>query len=183
MAADEKHLAAAAQMAVDEINEAGGVLGKQVAIVLRDGASDPAVFADQARELLAQEEVQAIFGCWMSSSRKAVKPIVEEHNSLLWDPIQYEGLEQSPNIIYTGSCLNQQIEPAVTWALSQGKRRCFPLGSAYVFPRTANSLIRALASQGGGCAISERYVPLGSYDFAEVANAIAKACPDTGSPC
>ena len=81
MAADEKHLAAAAQMAIDEINEAGGVLGKQVEVVLRDGESDPTVFADKARELIAREEVQTVFGCWMSSSRKAVKPIVEEHNS------------------------------------------------------------------------------------------------------
>ncbi len=178
MASDEKHLAAAAQMAVDEINEAGGVLGRQVEVVLRDGASDPTVFADKARELLAQEGVRTIFGCWMSSSRKAVKPIVEEHNSLLWYPIQYEGLEQSSNIIYTGSCLNQQIEPAVAWALSQGKRRCFLVGSDYVFPRTANSLIRALASQGGGSAIAERYVPLGSRDLAEVADEIAKARPD-----
>ena len=178
MAADEKHLAAVAEMAVDEINEAGGVLGTQVEVVLGDGASDPCVFADKARELLAQEEVQTIFGCWTSSSRKAVKPIVEERNSLLWYPIQYEGLEQSANILYTGSCLNQQIEPAVTWALSQGRRRCFLVGSDYVFPRTANSLIRALASQGGGCVLGERYVPLGSHDLAGVAGAIAKARPD-----
>ena len=178
MAADEKHLAEAAQMAVDEINEAGGVLGKQVEVVLRDGASRPAIFADKAIELLAQEEVQTIFGCWMSSSRKAVKPIVEEHNSLLWYPIQYEGLEESSNIIYTGSCLNQQIEPAVNWALSQGKRRCFLVGSDYVFPRTANSLIRALALQGGGCVLGERFVPLGSHHLAEVADAIRKAHPD-----
>ena len=177
MAADEKHLAEAAQMAVDEINEGGGVLGKQVEIVLRDGASKPGVFADKARELLTQEEVQTIFGCWMSSSRKAVKPIIEESNSLLWYPIQYEGLEESSNIVYTGSCLNQQIEPAVAWALSRGKRRCFLVGSDYVFPRTANNLIRALASQGGGCVIGERYVPLGSHDLAEVADAIAKARP------
>ncbi len=178
MAADEKPLAAAAQMAVDEINEAGGVLGKQVEVVLRDGESDPAIFAAKARELLAQEEVRTIFGCWMSSSRKAVKPIVEAHNGLLWYPIQYEGLEQSPNIIYTGSCLNQQIEPAVTWALSQGKRRCFLVGSDYVFPRTANSLIRTLVSQGGGCVLAERLTPLGSHDLAEVADAIAEARPD-----
>jgi urea ABC transporter urea binding protein len=178
MASDEKHLAAAAQMAIDEVNESGGVLGKQVEVVLRDGASDPAVFADKARELLSQEDIVTIFGCWTSSSRKAVKPIVEEYNSLLWYPVQYEGLEQSANIIYTGSCLNQQISPAVDWALAQGKRRCFLVGSDYVYPRTANSLIRTLFSQEDRSVLGERYVPLGSHDFAEVAGAIAKARPD-----
>ena len=178
MAEEETPLSLVAQMANDEINESGGILGKQVEVVLRDGASAPAIFANKARELLAQEEVETIFGCWTSSSRKAVRPVVEEYNSLLWYPVQHEGLEQSPNIIYTGSCLNQQIDPAITWALSQGKRRCFLVGSDYVFPRTANSLIRALVSQGGGCVLDERYAPLGSRDFSGIMEAISTNRPD-----
>jgi urea ABC transporter urea binding protein len=178
MAEDETPLLRTAQWAIDEINQSGGVLGRQVEAVLRDGASDAAIFANQAEELLTHEKVETIFGCWTSSSRKAVKPIVEQSNSLLWYPVQYEGLEQSPNIIYTGSCLNQQISPAVTWALSQGKLRCFLVGSDCVFTRTANSLIRALASQGGGCVLDEQYAPLGSRDFSGIVQAISTNRPD-----
>jgi hypothetical protein len=94
--------------------------------------------------------VSTIFGCWTSSSRKAVKPIIEKYQSLLWCPIQYEELEQSGNIMFTGSCLNQQFYPAVTCTLSQGWRDTFLVGSDYVFPRTADSLIRTIVVQGGG---------------------------------
>ena len=178
MAEDEKPLCHATQLAVDEINSAGGVLGRRVELVVRDGASDPAIFAERARELLEREGVETIFGCWTSSARKAVKPIVEAHNSLLWYPVQYEGLEESPNIIYTGSCLNQQIDPAVAWALSQGRRCCFLVGSDYVFPRTANRLIRGLVARGKGQVLDEQYAPLGSRDFAGIVDAIADCRPD-----
>ncbi len=178
MAADEMQLVAVMQMAIDEINESGGLLGRQVEALVRDGASSPDVFAAQARELLTQQDVKTLFGCWTSSSRKAVKPIVEEHDSLLWYPIQYEGLEQSSNVIYTGSCLNQQIEPAVQWALSSGMKRCFLVGSDYVFPRTANRLIRALVEEKGGSVLGESYLPLDSNQVEEVIDAITATRPD-----
>lgn len=143
MANVETRLVSAIQMAIDEINQSGGLLGKQIEAVVEDGASEPAVFEEKAKKLLQKEKVAVLFGCWTSSSRKAVKPIIEEYDSLLWYPVQYEGLEESSNIIYTGTCLNQQIEPAVNWALSKGKRNCFMVGSDYVFTRTANNLIRA----------------------------------------
>ena len=178
MAGDEACLAEAARMAIEEINQFGGVLGKQVEMVLRDGASSPAVFANSAQDLLTREGVRTIFGCWMSSARKAVKPVVEKYGALLWYPIQYEGLEESTNILYTGSCLNQQIEPAVRWGLAQGWTRCFLVGSDYVFPRTASSLIRALVEQEGGRVLGEHYLPLGSRNVNELTAAILESCPE-----
>jgi len=178
MAKVEKHLVDATIMAIDEINQNGGILGRQIKAVVKDGASDPAVFAVEAEKLLKEENVEAIFGCWTSASRKAVKLIVERYNSLLWYPVQYEGLEQSPNIMYTGSCLNQQIEPAVNWALSSGRQKSFLLGSDYVFPHTANSLTRALITQGGGQVVGEQYVSLGSDGFEEAVTAIKTLQPE-----
>jgi len=168
MANVEKHVLSASSMAIDEINQKGGVLGRQVQAIIEDGQSVPELFAQKAEKLIKLDRVSTIFGCWTSSSRKAVKPVVEKHQSLLWYPIQYEGLEQSEHIIYTGSCLNQQIYPAITWALSQGWRNAFLIGSDYVFPRTANSLIRALVVQGGGTIVDERYVPLDVTNFEEI---------------
>lgn len=177
MANNEKYLVAAMQMAIDEINSSRGVLGCQVEMLTKDCESDPDKFATQAEILIRKENISTIFGCWTSSSRKAVKPIVEQYNSILWYPVQYEGLEQSPNIIYTGSCLNQQIEPAVQWEMSKGKRRCFLLGSDYVFPRTANSLLRQLIQDGGGTILNEQYVPMGSRDFEDALKAIKALQP------
>jgi len=178
MAVSETPLVDAVQMAVDEINQDGGVLNRQIQIIVEDGASIPHIFADKAEKLLVEEGVATIFGCWTSSSRKAVKPVIERQKSLLWYPVQYEGLEESPNIIYTGSCLNQQIEPAVSWALAGGIRRCFLLGSDYVFPRIANHLITTLVAQGGGHVLEEQYVPLDSKDFAQTVTAIKDLQPD-----
>jgi urea ABC transporter urea binding protein len=177
MANVETRLVSAIQMAIDEINQSGGLLGKQIEAVVEDGASEPAVFEEKAKKLLQKEKVAVLFGCWTSSSRKAVKPIIEEYDSLLWYPVQYEGLEESSNIIYTGTCLNQQIEPAVNWALSKGKRNCFMVGSDYVFTRTANNLIRALVTQKGGQVLDEQYIPLGSYDLGNIVNTIKKLQP------
>src|SRR5215207_323762 len=114
-------------MAIEEINAAGGVLGKQLVPVIEDGASDWPTFAEKARKLLQEDQVDVIFGCWTSASRKAVLPVVEENNGLLFYPVQYEGLEQSPNIVYTGATTNQQIVPAVEYLLSQGHTRFFLL--------------------------------------------------------
>lgn len=178
MAISETHLVNAAMLAIDELNTTGGVLGRPIRGIVADGASDPEVFRDRAERLIEADGVACIFGCWTSSSRKAVLPVVERNNSLLWYPVQYEGLERSRNIIYTGSCLNQQIEPAVRWATKQDLTRCFLVGSDYVFPRTANRLIRGLVEAAGGEIIGERYEPLGAANFQDIARRIAEAQPD-----
>lgn len=178
MAICERHLVDAALLAIEEINEQGGVLGCQVRPIVEDGESLPGVFASRARKLLGSARVATLFGCWTSSSRKAVRPVVEHYGSLLWYPVQYEGLERSRNIIYTGSCLNQQIEPATRWALAEGKRRFFLVGSDYVFPRTANRLIRTLVETEGAEILGEEYRQLGSGDFRSVAAEIRRLKPD-----
>lgn len=178
MALSESHLVNAALLAIDEINRAGGVLNRPVRAIVEDGASDPSTFGKKARELVEDAQVSSIFGCWTSSSRKAVLPVVEEQNALLWYPLQYEGLEKSRHVIYTGSCLNQQIEPAVRWLAKQGRNSCYLLGSDYVFPRTANRLIRALVESQGGSVLGENYQPLGSAQFGQVAQEIARLQPD-----
>lgn len=178
MAICEQPLVNAALLAIDEVNAAGGVLGRHVRAIVEDGASEPARFAQHAEALLRDGSAITLFGCWTSSSRKAVKPVVESHDRLLWYPVQYEGLERSEHIIYTGSCSNQQIAPAVQWALETGRRRCFLVGSDYVFPHTANQLIRALVETAGGEVLGEEYRPLGSGRFALVATRIRDCHPD-----
>ncbi|MEO8610747.1 MAG: urea ABC transporter substrate-binding protein [Chloroflexota bacterium] len=166
-------------MAIDEINAAGGVLGKQIEPIIEDGASDWPTFAEKAQKLLLEDQVAVVFGCWTSASRKAVKPVFEENNGLLFYPVQYEGLEQSPNIFYTGATTNQQIVPAVEYLLEQGKKKFFLLGSDYVFPRTSNTIIKAqLAASDGATTVGEEYVPLGGTEFSTIIEKIRAAAPD-----
>ncbi len=172
MAASEMPLVSMAQLAVNRINRSGGILGRHIETIVEDGQSTPEIFAKKAAKLINKDQVAAIFGCWTSSSRRAVMSVVEKYNSLLWYPIQYEGLAESPNIIYTGSCLNQQICPAVDWAFSQGFRRFFLLGSDYMYPRTANSLIKCLVNDRNGSIAAEEYIPLESYDFSSIGHAL-----------
>ena len=177
LAPSERPVVEATLLAVEELNAAGGVLGERIEAVIEDGASDPAVFARKAEALL-QDGITTLFGCWTSASRKAVKPVVEWHRGLLWYPVQYEGLEQSPHIVYGGSSLNQQIEPVLEWCLVQGWRRFYLLGSDYVFPRTANALARALIEDAGGEVAGESYVPLGGKDFTELCRRLCERKPD-----
>ena len=165
-------------MAIDEINAAGGVMGKQLVPVVEDGASDWPTFAEKARKLLQEDQVAVIFGCWTSASRKAVLPVVEENNGLLFYPVQYEGLEESPNIVYTGATTNQQIVPAVQYLLDEGKTKFFLLGSDYVFPRTSNTIIRAQLADAGLEPVGEEYLPLGGTEFSSILLAIQSAAPD-----
>ncbi len=165
-------------LAIEEINAAGGVLGKQIEPIVEDGASDWPTFAEKAGKLLLEDEVAVVFGCWTSSSRKAVKPVFEENNGLLFYPVQYEGLEQSPNIFYTGATTNQQIVPAVEYLLEQGKSKFFLLGSDYVFPRTSNTIIRAQLAAAGAETVGEEYVPLGGTEFSTIIDKIKEAAPD-----
>ncbi len=119
-----------------------------------------------------------MFGCWTSASRKAVLPVFESLNGLLFYPVQYEGLEQSPNIFYTGAEPSQQIVPAVDYLLKQGKKKIYLLGSDYVFPRTANKIIKAQLEAKGGELAGEEYTPLGATEFSTIISKIQAAQPD-----
>ena len=178
MAISEVSVHDAELLAIKEINEKGGVLGKQIEPVIEDGASDWPTFAEKARKLISSDGVATVFGGWTSASRKAMLPVFEELNGLLWYPVQYEGLEQSPNIMYTGATTNQQIVPSVTWLLENRGKSFFLLGSDYVFPRTANKIIKAQLEAEGGTLVGEEYTPLGHTDYSTVISKIQAAKPD-----
>ncbi|OPH60385.1 urea ABC transporter substrate-binding protein [Paenibacillus ferrarius] len=165
-------------MAIDEINAAGGLLGKKIKPVIEDGASDWPTFAEKTKKLLQKDSVVTIFGCWTSASRKAVLPVVEQNKGLLWYPVQYEGVESSPNIFYIGATTNQQIIPAVTWLLQNKGKKFYLLGSDYVFPRTANKIIKEQLKAEGGTLIAEEYTPLGHTDYNTIISKIKKDKPD-----
>jgi urea transport system substrate-binding protein len=179
MAESESPVVDAVLMAVGELNEAGGVLGRPVEAVVRDGRSDPEVFAEQARGLLADEKIKTVFGCWTSASRKTVLPIFERHDGLLIYPVQYEGLEESPNVIYLGATPNQQIIPAVRWAFAfLGKRRFYLVGSDYVFPRAANAIIRDTLHEMNAEVVGESYLPMGTFKVTDVIQEILSSRAD-----
>ncbi|MEG4108773.1 urea ABC transporter substrate-binding protein [Microcoleus sp. S13_C5] len=165
-------------LAVEEINAAGGVLGRPLEAVIEDGASDLQTFAQKAKQLLLEAQVVVVFGCWTSASRKAVQPAFEHGSGLLFYPVQYEGLEQCPNIFYTGAAPNQQIVPGVNYLLAQGKRKIFLLGSDYIFPRTANRIVKAQLAALGGELAGEVYLPLGSREVGEAIAHILAVKPD-----
>lgn len=178
MAISEVSVKDAELLAIEEINAAGGVLGKQIEPVLEDGASDWPTFAEKAGKLLQQDKVAVVFGGWTSASRKAMLPVFEENNGLLFYPVQYEGLESSPSIFYTGATTNQQIVPSVTWLLENRGKSMFLLGSDYVFPRTANKIIKAQLEAEGGQLVGEEYTPLGHTDYSTIITKIKEAKPD-----
>lgn len=178
MAISETSVRDAELLAISEINEAGGVNGAQIEYIEEDGASEPSTFATKAEKLIDSDGVSTIFGCWTSSSRKAVKPIVEDYNALLWYPVQYEGMESSPNIVYTGAAPNQQIVPAIEYLLDQGYKNFFLLGSDYVFPRTANMIITAQVEAAGAKVVGEEYADMDQTDFAAIIAKIEAAKPD-----
>ena len=178
MAISEVSVRDAELLAIKEINENGGVLGKQIKAVEEDGASDPSVFATKAEKLIADEEVVTVFGCWTSSSRKAVKQIFEDYNSLLWYPVQYEGMESSPNIMYTGAAPNQQIVPAIQYLADQGYKKFFLIGSDYVFPRTANMIANAQIEDLGLEVVGEEYAAMDQTEFSSIISKIQAAQPD-----
>lgn len=165
-------------LAVEEINADGGVLGKRIEIVAEDGASEPTVFAEKAEKLISSDCVAAVFGGWTSSSRKAMLPVFEDRDALLYYPVQYEGLESSSNIFYTGATTNQQIVPALDYLKEQGVQSLYLVGSDYVFPQTANRIIRAYADANGIEIKGEDYTPLGSTDFSTIVNKVRTADAD-----
>ncbi len=182
MAISEISLVDMEMMAIEEINAAGGVLGKLVEPVIEDTRSRAEdIFPKKARKLLEEDGVAAVFGCWTSASRVAVKPVFEELNGLLYYPLQYEGNECSRNIVYTGLAPNQQILPAVDWLVSGyggGRRRFYLLGSDYVFPRTAHYVVKKYAEAAGAEVVSESYTKLGERDYEAVLDDIEAANPD-----
>ncbi|ANY26168.1 urea ABC transporter substrate-binding protein [Gordonia terrae] len=178
MAISEVTVRDSIKLAVDQINDNGGVLGKQVQLIGEDGASEPTIFAEKAEKLISSDCVAAVFGGWTSSSRKAMLPVFEDNNSLLYYPVQYEGLESSPNIFYTGATTNQQIVPALEYLKEEGVKSLYLVGSDYVFPQTANRVIKAYAEANGIEIKGEDYTPLGSTDFSTIVNKVRTADAD-----
>ncbi|RAU20479.1 urea ABC transporter substrate-binding protein [Paramagnetospirillum kuznetsovii] len=178
MAVSERTVADATLYAIEELNRRGGVLGRKVDAVVVDGKSDWSVFAAAAERLIVADKVSAVFGCWTSACRRTVKPVFERHDAVLFYPVQYEGLEQSPNIVYTGAAPNQQIIPAIKWSLDHLGRRLFLVGSDYVFPRTANKIIAAQVAALQGQVVGEAYAVLGDQDFTAIVDQIKRARPD-----
>ncbi|MDR1519871.1 MAG: urea ABC transporter substrate-binding protein [Planctomycetota bacterium] len=170
MAISETTLKDVMLMLVEEQNKKGGLLGKKLEAVVVDPASDWPVFAEKARQLLTQDKVDAVFGCWTSVSRKSVLPVFEELNGLLFYPVQYEGEESSRNIIYTGAAPNQQAIPAVDYLMDSGVKRWVLAGTDYVYPRTTNKILEAyLKSKGVADAdIMINYTPFGHSDWQSI---------------
>jgi len=179
MAISEVSLKDAVQMAVDEINASGGVLGKKIEPVIVDPASNWDLFAEKSKELLIDKKVAAVFGCWTSVSRKSVLPVFEQNNGLLFYPVQYEGEESSKNIVYSGAVPNQQLIPAADYLMSAeggGYKRFYLLGTDYVFPRTANKILKAYLLSKGIPAenIIEEYTPFHHQDYQTIVSKIKK---------
>ncbi|MGP9492401.1 urea ABC transporter substrate-binding protein [Psychrobacter sp. AOP7-B1-24] len=179
MAISETSLKDTALMTIEEINANGGVLGKQLEPVVVDPASDWPLFAEKARQLLTQDQVDVIFGGWTSVSRKSVLPVVEELNGLMFYPVQYEGQEQSENIFYTGAAPNQQAIPAVEYLMSEeggGAERFVLLGTDYVYPRTTNQILKAFLKSKGIADedIMEEYTPFGFSNYQTIVSNVKK---------
>ncbi|HEX2542258.1 MAG TPA: urea ABC transporter substrate-binding protein [Caldimonas sp.] len=179
MAISETVLKDVALMAIDEINAKGGVLGKKLEPVVVDPASNWPLFAEKAKQLISQDKVAVMFGCWTSVSRKSVLPVVEELNGLLFYPVQYEGEELSKNVFYTGAAPNQQAIPAVEYLMSKdggGAKRFVLLGTDYVYPRTTNKILRAFLKSKGvkESDIDEKYTPFGHSDYQTIVADVKK---------
>jgi urea transport system substrate-binding protein len=177
MAISETSVANVSIAAFAEINENGGILGHTIVPVLSDGKSDPRTFAEEAETLIEVEKVKALFGCWTSSSRKEVQRIIEKHDHLLFYPVQYEGFEASANIIYLGQVPNQQIRPAIKYAIDHFGTEFALVGSDYIFPHAANLYIKDMSAILGLQLRGEYYVKLGGRDFKTIVERIKKDPP------
>jgi urea transport system substrate-binding protein len=178
IAITEAHVVDAEKLAIDEINAAGGVLGRPLQSIVEDGASDWPTFAEKAQKLLESDKVAAVFGCYTSASRKAVLPVFERYNGLLYYPTYYEGLEMSKNIMYTGQEATQSVIPAVNWLAQNKGKKFYLIGSDYIWPRTTNRIARPTIAKAGGTVVGEDYFPLGNVEFSSVINKIKAAKPD-----
>ncbi|MCC6707492.1 MAG: urea ABC transporter substrate-binding protein [Gammaproteobacteria bacterium] len=180
MAISETGSIQAERLAIDQINEMGGILGRKIEIIQEDGASDWPTFAEKARKLLVNDKVAAVFGCWTSASRKAVLPVFEKENGMLYYPTFYEGLEQSKNVIYTGQEATQQIIAGLDWlAKTKGAKKFYLVGSDYIWPRTSNKIARKhIENVLKGEVVGEDYFPLGHTQFGSLINKIKLKKPD-----
>ncbi|WP_017446815.1 urea ABC transporter substrate-binding protein [Gayadomonas joobiniege] len=179
MAISETGSVQAEKLAIEQINAMGGVLGRKIEYIQEDGASDWPTFAEKSKKLLVNDKVAAVFGCWTSASRKAVLPVFEQYNGMLYYPTFYEGLEQSPNVIYTGQEATQQILAGIDWVVkNKGAKKFFLLGSDYIWPRTANKIARKHIEKLGLKVSGEEYYPLGHTQFNSVINKIKLKKPD-----
>ena len=175
MAISETTLKDTVLMMIEEQNKAGGLLGKQLEAVVVDPASDWPLFAEKTRELISQEGVDVIFGCWTSVSRKSVLPVIEELNGLLFYPVQYEGEESSKNVFYTGAAPNQQAIPAVDYLMNEiGTERWVLAGTDYVYPRTTNRILEAYLKSKGVADedIVINYTPFSHSDWQNIVSEI-----------
>lgn len=180
MAISETGSIQAEQLAIDQINALGGVLGRKIRVIKEDGASDWPTFAEKARKLLVNDRVATVFGCWTSASRKAVLPVFEKENGMLYYPTFYEGLEQSKNVIYTGQEATQQILWGLDWAAKEKKAKTFFLvGSDYIWPRTSMKIARKhIETFQHNSVVGEEYYPLGHTNFNSLINKIKLKKPD-----
>ena len=178
LALSEKPIIDAELMAIEEINAKGGILKRKIKPIIVDGKSDEQIFAQEAKRLIKDEKVSAIIGCWTSASRKAVKTVVEKYNNLLIYPVSYEGIEDSPNILYVGANQNQQIIPAVLWSYYNLGKRFFFVGSDYIYSRVASDIIKDAIASVGGEFLGEEFILLGSTDVDHMVDAIRAKQPD-----
>lgn len=179
MAISETGSVQAEKLAIEQINASGGVLGRQIEYIQEDGGSDWPTFAEKAKKLLVQDKVASVMGCWTSASRKAVLPVFEQYNGMLYYPTFYEGLEQSPNVIYTGQEATQQIIAGIDWVSeTKDAKSFFLLGSDYIWPRTSNKIARKHIEKLGHKVVGEEYYPLGHTQFNSVINKIKLKKPD-----
>ncbi|MEM9710297.1 MAG: urea ABC transporter substrate-binding protein [Pseudomonadota bacterium] len=181
MAISETGSVQAEKLAIEQINAQGGILGRKIDFIQEDGASDWPTFAEKARKLLVNDKVASVMGCWTSASRKAVLPVFEQHNGFLYYPTFYEGLEESPNVIYTGQEATQQIIAGLDWVnQTKGAKTFYLLGSDYIWPRTSNKIARKHIENfmEGTKVVGEEYYPLGHTQFNSVINKIRLRKPD-----
>lgn len=178
MAISEKPMVEAEQLAIEEINASGGVLGRPVTAFISDTSSDPDTTVRELEKLIDHDKVSAIVGCWTSACRKTAKPIVERSDALMIYPMAYEGLEISPNIIYTGAAPNQQVIPAVNWSYEHLGKRFFLVGSDYIWPHSVNAIVGDQLMALGGELVGEAYIPFGSLDPGEAIQKIRESRPD-----
>ncbi|MEQ8232136.1 MAG: urea ABC transporter substrate-binding protein [Gammaproteobacteria bacterium] len=180
MAISESGSVEAEKLAIKQINDMGGVLGRKIEIIQEDGASDWPTFAEKAKKLLVNDKVAAVMGCWTSASRKAVLPVFEKENGMLYYPTFYEGLEQSKNVIYTGQEATQQIIAGLDWvAKEKGAKTFYLIGSDYIWPRTSNKIARKhIENVLKGKVVGEEYYPLGHTNFGSLINKIKLKKPD-----
>lgn len=174
----EKPVLDATLMALEELQAEGGLLGRPIEIVVKDGESSPDIFARGAEELITLDKVDVIFGCWTSATRKTVLPVLGKYRHLLVYPVQYEGLEESPYVVYTGAAPNQQLIPGIKWSVDNQGQRVFLVGSDYAYPRAANEIAREQLAALGAEVVGEEYLLLGSEDTEELVAEIRKSDAD-----